>query len=100
MTTSRRDSTATDMTLTQNKGHLTEKMTSNERFDDDEKTLSNLTIHDSSSSCSKTALSKAMTKLKSKIKAKEEKPKQKALIPPDYYPNNLQTFEALATTRM
>ncbi|KAJ8131997.1 hypothetical protein O1611_g1625 [Lasiodiplodia mahajangana] len=100
MTASRRDSAATEMTLAQNTSRLAEKMESDEHFDDDEKTLSNLTLNDSSSSHSKTTLSRAMAKLKSKIKAKEEKPKEKAPIPPGYYPNTLQTFEALASTRI
>ncbi len=36
--------------------------------------------------------------LKSKLKPKEEKQKHRASIPPNYYPNSVQTFEALAST--
>ncbi|KAH8167487.1 hypothetical protein CIB48_g737 [Xylaria polymorpha] len=93
-TTTRRDSTATEMTLNDYTSSAADKMTYH--FDDDEKTLSGLTMNESSSSRSKTKLSKAMTQLKSKLKTKDGKPKQKTSIPPDYYPNNLKTFEALA----
>ncbi|GAW13659.1 hypothetical protein ANO14919_030480 [Xylariales sp. No.14919] len=99
---SRRNSTATDTTLTESnadfagktKGHM-DKV---EHFDDDDKTLSDLALDKTPSDRSKTKLSKAMIQLKSKLGAKEEKstPKKKSPIPPNYYPTNLQTFEALA----
>ncbi|KAI0444664.1 hypothetical protein F4803DRAFT_236877 [Xylaria telfairii] len=97
-TTPRRDSTATEMTLSDYTSSAADKMAYH--FDDDEKTLSGLTMNESSSSHSKTKLSKAMTQLKSKLKTKDGKPKQKTSIPADYYPNNLKTFEALAASRM
>ncbi|KAI0460603.1 hypothetical protein F5B21DRAFT_452435 [Xylaria acuta] len=103
-TTTRRDSTASEMTLTDNTTSTADKMTGHmgtrESFDDDEKTLSGLTMNESSSSHSTMKLPKAMAQLKSKLKAKDGKPKQKTSIPPDYYPNNLKTFQALAASRM
>ncbi|KAI8953893.1 hypothetical protein F4801DRAFT_575916 [Xylaria longipes] len=95
--TSRRGSTATEMTLTDK---MTDHMGKRESFDDDEKTLSGLSMSDGSSSHSKTKLSTAMMHLKSKLKAKDGKSKPKTSMAPDYYPDNLKTFEALAATRM
>ncbi|KAK5625305.1 hypothetical protein RRF57_001021 [Xylaria bambusicola] len=96
----RRHSAATDRTLTESKSDFanpTNDHVEKEKYlDDDEKTLSDLTLTDGSSSHSKAKLSKAMAQLKSKLKAKEGKPKAKSSIPPNYYPNTLQTFEALA----
>ncbi|KAI1753008.1 hypothetical protein F4782DRAFT_499514 [Xylaria castorea] len=92
-TTSRRGSTATEMTLTDYTGKR-------ESFDDDEKTLSGFTMNDNSSSHSKKKFSKAVTHLKSKLKAKDGKTKQKTSIPPNYYPDSLRTFEALAASRI
>ncbi|KAF2969281.1 hypothetical protein GQX73_g4268 [Xylaria multiplex] len=107
----RRDSTATEMTLTNSNtdfaGHVKSHGEKIEHFDDDLKTLSDLAPEETSSDHYKTKLSKAMAQLKSKLKVKEEKPtqepkekKQRGTLPPNYYPNNLQTFEALAASRM
>ncbi|TGJ82442.1 hypothetical protein E0Z10_g6321 [Xylaria hypoxylon] len=99
---SRRNSAATDMTLTTSNTDFADKMKSHgekvQHFDDDEKTLSDLALDETSSNRSKTKLSKAMTQLKSKLKAKDEKStqKQKTPLPADYYPNTLRTFEALS----
>ncbi|GAP90647.1 hypothetical protein SAMD00023353_4800350 [Rosellinia necatrix] len=80
---------------------MADYMGKREYLDDDDKTLSDVMLNDSSSShSSKKKLSKAMTHLKAKLKAKEEKPRRKTPIPPDYYPNNRRTFEALAASRM
>ncbi|KAJ2990230.1 hypothetical protein NUW58_g3056 [Xylaria curta] len=105
-TSTRRDSTATEATLAYNTnsstaGKMADYTGKRSSFDDDEKTLSNLTLNDSSSTHSRSKLSGAMKQLKSKLTTKEEKPKkQKAPIPANYYPNNLQTFEALHASRM
>ncbi|KAI1149453.1 hypothetical protein F4825DRAFT_430228 [Nemania diffusa] len=101
-TSTRRDSATT---LTEDASNISEKMATYmsrvECFDGDDKTLSNVSLRETSSSTySQTKLSKAMTKLKSKLTAKDEKPKQKASIPPDYYPSTLQTFAAIAAARM
>ncbi|KAI1173424.1 hypothetical protein F4777DRAFT_558063 [Nemania sp. FL0916] len=102
-TSTRRDSNATQNTLSDNTAGFTEKLEDYsdkaERFDDDDKTLSNVAIDDTSSTRSSTKLSKAMANLKSKFSAKE-KATQKPTIPSDYYPSTLQTFEALAASRM
>ncbi|KAI1183897.1 hypothetical protein F5B17DRAFT_107471 [Nemania serpens] len=92
------------MTFTDNADNLAEKMASyssrTDSFDDDAKTLSNLTIKGTSSKHSKTGLSEAMTKLGSSLKTKKEKPLQKPPIPPNYYPTARQTFEAIAAARI
>ncbi|KAI1196120.1 hypothetical protein F5X97DRAFT_223280 [Nemania serpens] len=105
---SRRNSAATEMTVTDNTDNLAEKMASNsswaDSFEDDEKTLSNLVTKGTSSKYSKTGLSNAMAKLKSKLKTNEEKPVQKPAqkppISPLYYPTARQTFEAIASSKM
>ncbi|KAI0508807.1 hypothetical protein F5B22DRAFT_619706 [Xylaria bambusicola] len=101
---SRRHSAATDLTLTESKSDFANPMDDHvgkEKYlDDDEKTLSDLTLADGSSTHSNTKLSKTMKQLKSKLKPKGGKPKAKSSIPPNYYPNTLQTFEALAASRM
>ncbi|KAI0400755.1 hypothetical protein F4802DRAFT_583904 [Xylaria palmicola] len=105
-TPTRRNSAATEMTLTDDTHSTTEKMASytdkKEYVEDDDKTLSNFSMGEGSSSHSTTKLSKAMTQLKSKLKGKDEKPKPKTKtqVPPGYYPTNLQTFQALAESRM
>ncbi|KAJ3579766.1 hypothetical protein NPX13_g800 [Xylaria arbuscula] len=93
----RRNSAATDLTLTESKSDFANAQMEKEKYlDDDAQTISGATISESSSSRPKSKLSKAMTQLKSKLKVADGKPKPKSSIPPDYYPNNLQTFEALA----
>ncbi|KAI1743852.1 hypothetical protein F4680DRAFT_407756 [Xylaria scruposa] len=96
--TTRRGSNATERTLTEYT--MASHTSKRESFDDDEKTLYGLTMNDNSSTHSKKKLSKAMTQLKSKLKTKDGKPKRNTAIPPDYYPNSLKTFEALAASRM
>ncbi|KAI0973757.1 hypothetical protein F4678DRAFT_425795 [Xylaria arbuscula] len=100
----RRDSAATDFTLTESRTsfayNMKDQMKEEKYLDDDEKTLSDLTLGETSSTHSKKKLSKTMAQLKSKLKPKEEKPKKKTSIPSDYYPNTRQTFEALAASRM
>ncbi|KAI0202928.1 hypothetical protein F4808DRAFT_61850 [Astrocystis sublimbata] len=102
--TSRRDETATVTTLTDNTHTTADKMTyhlgKRQYFEDDEKTLTDYTMNDSSSTRSKSSLSETMTHLKSKFKTKNGKPKKKTTIPPDYYPTTLKTFEALHASRM
>jgi hypothetical protein len=66
------------------------------RFLADTQTLSDLSLSGSPAVHSHTRLSGAVAKLKSKLRTKDEKPKQKTTIPPNYYPNNLVTFQALA----
>ncbi|KAI3318982.1 hypothetical protein HD806DRAFT_510586 [Xylariaceae sp. AK1471] len=96
-TSTRRNSAATEVTLIDNTYNFADKF---KDFEDDSKTLSDLPLNGSSSEHSKTRLSGAVAKLKSKLRAKDEKPKQKAPIPPDYYPNNLVTFRALDASRI
>ncbi|KAI0907264.1 hypothetical protein F4823DRAFT_26225 [Ustulina deusta] len=100
----RRHSAASDLTLTESNtgfaGNMQDHTEKGKYLDDDEKTLSDLTLEETSSNHSKTKLSKAMMQLKSKLKPKEEKQKHRASIPPNYYPNSVQTFEALAISRM
>ncbi|KAI1277377.1 hypothetical protein F5Y07DRAFT_363954 [Xylaria sp. FL0933] len=101
----RRNSGATDLTLTESYTDFAYDMKSHaERgkyLDDDEKTITDLAQGESSSTHSKKKLSTTMKQLKSKLKSKEEKPKKKkSPLPPDYYPSTLQTFEALAASRM
>ncbi|KAI1427659.1 hypothetical protein F5Y12DRAFT_736315 [Xylaria sp. FL1777] len=99
---SRRNSAATDLTLTESNtssAYTTKEYVKEGKYlDDDDKTLSDLKLEDTSS---KTKLSKAMAQLKSKLKPKEETPKQKrAPIPDGYYPSTLETFHALADSRL
>ncbi|KAI1291331.1 hypothetical protein F5Y03DRAFT_377063 [Xylaria venustula] len=100
----RRDSGATDVTLTESRTNfdynMKEHMKQEKNLDDDEKTLSDLTLGETSSTHSKKRLSKTITHLKSKLKPKDEKPKKKTSVPSDYYPNTRQTFEALAASRL
>ncbi|KAI0486720.1 hypothetical protein F4859DRAFT_510507 [Xylaria cf. heliscus] len=104
-TTTRRGSTATEVTLTDTASIATEKMgdykAKRGSFDDDEKTLYGLALNENSSSPSKAKLSKAMTQLKSKLKITDGKPSQKTSIKPGYYPDNMaKTFEAIAAARI
>ncbi|KAI8628127.1 hypothetical protein F5Y19DRAFT_439723 [Xylariaceae sp. FL1651] len=99
----RRNSAATEVTLTDSAYDSIEKSSKfeykKESLDDDCKTLYDVSTSGNSSNHSTTKLSKAATKIKSKLKTKKEKPKQKRSIPPNYYPNNLITFQALAESR-
>ncbi|KAI2624501.1 hypothetical protein GGS21DRAFT_493913 [Xylaria nigripes] len=94
--TSRRDSTATDITLVDNTKEVAyrtiEVACEEEELEDDQKTLSNFTPNEGSSDEGR-KLKKIQKKPSTSLK-KKKKP-----LPPDYYPNNLITLEAVATLK-